>query len=246
MKRLLLLFFLIVFCVIVTGQKPESIRYKAIVHNIAGEVVSARTISVKFSIIEGNINDTAVYSERQIVMTDMNGLISLTIGNGNEKTGNFTSIDWAEEECFLKVEIDISGGTHYKDMGTTSILSIPVVADEKTEEQASVEVVEDELLVSRKYVGNFIDFRQTGPKDYNGPNLIWIKTSMEPVYGKISAYGKKCQFSVGDKLYIKRTYYSPGEVSGSWMYRIENDSSVYYRLTDFQHDRKVLIETWFK
>jgi hypothetical protein len=91
-----------------------------------------------------------------------------------------------------------------------------------------------------------VDYRQTGPDTYNGPNIIWVKTSMDEIFGKISAYGKKCKFLVGDKLYIKRTFLSPGGVSGYWVYRIENDSSVYYRVTDFQHDRKVFVETWFK
>jgi hypothetical protein len=246
MKILLSSFFPFVFCLIVAGQKPESIRYQVKVHNMAGEIVAAKEVSVKFTIIEGSFSDTAVYSERHKVTTDKNGLISLAIGNGDEKIGNFTSLDWAEEMYFLKVEIDISGGTNYKDFGTAQIISVPYAVYESTSEQVSTDVTEDELLVSRKYVGNYMEYRQTGPKDYNGPNLIWIKTNMESIYGKISAYGKKCKFSAGDRLFIKRTYYSPGEVSGSWGYIIENDSSVFYRLTDFQHDRKVTIENWFK
>jgi hypothetical protein len=249
MKRLLLLFIPTIFCHIVTGQEPESINYQAIIHNIAGEVVTAKVVSVKFSILAGNTYDTIIYSECHSATTNLIGLVSLTIGDGTDKTGNFTSIDWNADRYFLKVEIDVTGGTNYTDMGTLQILSVPYGLPEKTSKKASKKtslvVIEDELLVSRKYVGNFIDYRQTGPKTYNGPNLIWIKTSMEDTFGKISAYGKKCKFSVGDKLFIKRTYYSPGEVSGSWVYRIENDSSVYYRVTDFQHDHKVLVETWF-
>lgn len=246
MKRLLVSTFFIGFCLIITGQETGSIRYQAVVHNIAGEVVSAKAVSVRLSILAGNISDTAVYREKHNVTTSKNGLVSLVIGTGDEKTGNFTSIDWAEDRYFLKVEIDFSGGTDYTDLGTTQILTVQYAAEEKTSDQATEEVIEDELLVSRKYVGNFMEYRQTGPKDYNGPNLIWIKTSMEAIYGKISAYGKKCLFSAGDRLFLKRTYYSPGEVSGSWVYRIENDSSVFYRLTEFQHDRKIPVETWFK
>lgn len=104
---------------------------------------------------------------------------------------------------------------------------------------------ENEIFVTRKYIGEFMDFRHTGPDSYDGPNLIWIKTSMEKSYGKISAYSKKCEFSVGDRLYIKRAYYTPGGVSGYWVYQIENDSSVYYRASDFQYDKKVLVQSWF-
>jgi len=112
--------------------------------------------------------------------------------------------------------------------------------------KASSGIEEDELIITRKYVGVFMDYRHTGPENYDGPNIIWVKTSMEDVYGKISAYGKKCEFSQGDRLYLRRTFYSPGIVSGYWVYTLENDSSVSYRATDLQHDREVFIKTWFE
>ncbi|MGB8358756.1 MAG: hypothetical protein WCD55_09085 [Bacteroidales bacterium] len=112
--------------------------------------------------------------------------------------------------------------------------------------KASSGIAEDELIITRKYVGVFLDYRHTGPENYDGPNIIWVKTSMEDVYGKISAYGKKCDFSEGDRLYLRRTFYSPGIVSGYWVYTLENDSSVSYRATDLQHDREVFIKTWFE
>jgi len=34
--------------------------------------------------------------------------------------------------------------------------------------------------------------------------------------------------------------------SGYWIYQIENDSSTYYRLSEFQYDKKVYIETLFR
>jgi len=112
--------------------------------------------------------------------------------------------------------------------------------------KSSATIEEDELIITRKYVGEFIEHRQTGPENYDGPNMIWVKTTMEDVYGKISAYGRKCEFAEGDRLYLRRTFYSPGIVTGYWVYYIENDSSVSYRATDLQHDREVFIRTWFE
>ncbi|MDZ7633267.1 MAG: hypothetical protein U5L72_02015 [Bacteroidales bacterium] len=110
----------------------------------------------------------------------------------------------------------------------------------------SATIEEDELIITRKYVGDFVEHRQTGPENYDGPNMIWIKTSMEDEYGKISAYGRKCEFAAGDRLYLRRTFYSPGIVSGYWVYTVENDASVSYRATDLQHDRAVFIKAWFE
>ena len=126
------------------------------------------------------------------------------------------------------------------------LLVLVLSASCSTSKKASSVIQEDELIITRKYVGVFKEYRHTGPENYDGPNIIWIKTSMEDVYGKISAYGKKCEFSEGDRLYLRRVFYSPGIVSGYWVYNIENDASVSYRATDLQHDREVYIKNWFE
>ena len=105
---------------------------------------------------------------------------------------------------------------------------------------------EDELVVSRRYVGNFVDFRITMSEDIAGQNIIWIKTSFESRTGKISAVGKNCDFRKGERLYLRRTLYDPGIGAGYWIYYIENDSGVAYKATDYQHDRKITTEKMFQ
>jgi hypothetical protein len=105
---------------------------------------------------------------------------------------------------------------------------------------------EEELFRSRKYVGNFIEYRLSESKHFGDPNLIWIKTTMSATYGKISAYSKECRFPVGDRLYIRRIYMMPGGISGYWIYQIEsNDGSITYRLSDFQYDNKKQVQSLF-
>ena len=246
MKRHLLSFAIFVVCLLGISQEPESLNYQMIIHDESGKVVINQEVSVKISILIGSIDEAVIYSERHTVTTNQSGVVSLPIGEGTDKSGNFTSIDWTADKYFLKVELDTAGGTNYLEIGTTQILTVPYTKTSKKSNKAFKIIIEDKLFVSRKYVGKFVDYRQTGPSDSKGLNLIWIKTTLDKTFGKISALGKKCEFSVDDKLYIKRTYYSPGVVSGYWVYQIENDSSVYYRLTDFQHDHKVSVETWFK
>jgi hypothetical protein len=105
---------------------------------------------------------------------------------------------------------------------------------------------EDSLVLTRKYVGNFVEYRQHIPEKLGQPYLIWIKTTMDSTYGKISAFGERCDFKPGDRLYIKRNQVSPGPISTYWEYQIESDDKqVIYKLSEFQHDRKNLIGTWF-
>jgi len=246
MKRVLLPLLFIVNYLTVLGQGPESFEYHAIVRNPAGELVATKPVSIQFSILKGSISGEIIYSERHIVTTSQAGLISLSVGNGTEKEGDIKSLNWADDSYFLKVEIDAAGGTAFVDMGTTQMVIISEVMRPRRAKKETELLADDELFIIRKYVGRFLDYRHSGPDTYAGPNLIWIKTTMESTYGKISAYGKTCKFSAGDNLYLKRTLYSPGEISGYWIYQIENDSSIYYRASDFQHDKKVAIESWFQ
>ncbi len=105
---------------------------------------------------------------------------------------------------------------------------------------------EDSLVLTRKYVGNFVEYRQHIPEKLGQPYLIWIKTTMDSTYGKISAFGERCDFKPGDRLYIRRNQVSPGPISTYWEYQIESDDKqVVYKLSEFQHDRKNLIKSWF-
>lgn len=245
MKRFFLL--IIIGCLYKTliAQTPESFSYQTIVRNAAGEAVLSRTVNFRFSILMGDVSGIIVYSETHSVITDQNGMVTLAIGEGEDKTGNLTTIPWLSDKFFLKVEMDVRGGTNFIDIGTTQLLIVPRSSPAKRSKKPFIIIEEDGLMITRKYVGSFIEYRHTGFEINEGPNLIWIKTSMENTFGKISAYGRKCEFSAGDKLYLRRTYYTPGGISGYWTYQIENDSSIYYRLTDFQNDKKVFVESWF-
>lgn len=97
---------------------------------------------------------------------------------------------------------------------------------------------EKQIIITRRYIGNFIDFSHTGPQIIGGKDLIWIKTTVYSTFGKISAYGKKCDFKVGDKIYLKPTNTSQWEF-GNWEYQIENDSSVGYMVSEFRFERNV-------
>ena len=125
-------------------------------------------------------------------------------------------------------------------MKRLSYICLVLLASCATTQQLSIQ--EDKLLLTRKYVGNFMEYRQHIPEKLGEPNLIWIKTSLDSTYGKFSAYGQKCDFMVGDRLYIKDLIFRQKSI-GYWLYQIESDDNkAYYRLSDFQHDR----QDWYR
>ena len=104
---------------------------------------------------------------------------------------------------------------------------------------------EDELLYTRKYLGNFVESHHPPPNVTGGANLIWIKTTVFPAFGQLSVYGRNCEFSPGDQLYLRSRYSSEGSF-GNWEYFVENESAVSYRLSEFRHDDKVLVQALFR
>jgi hypothetical protein len=181
MKGLLLSLVVFGLCLRATGQEHETFNYQTIVHTPAGEVVAYRNVSFRISILSGNAFDTVVYSEKHLIETDQLGLASMNIGSGTDKTGIFPGVYWGADKYFLKVEMDIKGGTDYTDIGTTQILIMPYTLRPKNSQKISPNVTENQLLISRKYVGNFLDYRQTLAKTELGPNILWIKTDRKSV-----------------------------------------------------------------
>lgn len=113
-----------------------------------------------------------------------------------------------------------------------------------TSTKSTSDIEEDKLYVTRTYIGDYEDYRHTAPGTFGDPHLIWIKTTQDTTFGKISAYSRDCGFNPGDRLYLRRKYVTPG-VFGYWIYQIENDSLVFYRVCEYQNDRKVLVQSWY-
>jgi hypothetical protein len=105
-------------------------------------------------------------------------------------------------------------------------------------------VSEEGFSVTRRYIGNFVDYCHTGPEVFGGVNLIWIRTTVFSSFGKISVFGRECRFRPGDKIYLKRLYSTPGP-DGTWDYQIENDSSVVYKLSNYRYENNALVQALF-
>jgi hypothetical protein len=112
------------FCY-VNAQAPKSMNYQAIARNNAGAVVANQSVGLRFSIRDGSAGGTILYRETDTATTNQFGLFTTSIGAGVPVTGTFSAINWISGPKFLQVEIDISGGTSYIDMGTSQLLSVP-------------------------------------------------------------------------------------------------------------------------
>ena len=98
----------------------KGFNYKALVTDNNGNPLSSQQIDVRFTIIENAT--TSVYEETHTVTTDESGIFTANVGEGTVITGDFSTINW-ENEQYLKVEIN--SGSGYVDFGTTAFKYVP-------------------------------------------------------------------------------------------------------------------------
>lgn len=155
MKKIFFLNILLVCTAfILQAQVPEAISYQALARDAQGQILSNTNVSLQISIISGSVTGTSVYVERHNVTTNQFGMINLKIGTGTFVLGNFSQIDWSANQYFSKVEIDITNGTNFIEVGTSQILSVPYALHAKTAESADYNSL---INLPNLFSGNFND-----------------------------------------------------------------------------------------
>jgi hypothetical protein len=124
MKRIVLIISFL-YCVLATAQVPQGVSYQAIALNSSGYPVGNTLIGVRLSILDNSVSGTEIYKETHTTTTNDRGLYNLIIGQGTPVSGQFPLIDWGTNYKFLKVELDVAGGTNYVLAGTTQLWSVP-------------------------------------------------------------------------------------------------------------------------
>jgi hypothetical protein len=128
MKKITLLSTLcfLLFTVLVNAQKPpNAFNYSAVARNASGQPISNTAIGIQITILKTTPSGVSQYSENHFVNTDAFGLFNLVIGAGAVQSGSMTTIDWSNDNYYLKVGMDAAGSTNFLTMGTTQLLSVP-------------------------------------------------------------------------------------------------------------------------
>jgi hypothetical protein len=131
-KSLLFLAFSISTLFVLGQGSPNAFNYSAVARDGAGSLVTNQAIALQMSILQSTAVGSLVYQETHNVSTDDYGLFNLLIGSGAIQQGTFSSINWAGDSYYLKIEMDITGSTNYTNMGTTQFLSVPYAMHSKT------------------------------------------------------------------------------------------------------------------
>jgi hypothetical protein len=128
MKKITLLStlcFLLLTLVVNAQTPPNAFNYSAVARNAAGQPIATTTIGIQITILKTSPTGVSQYSENHFVNTDAFGLFNLVIGAGAVQSGSMATIDWSNDNYYLKVGMDATGGTNFLTMGTTQLLSVP-------------------------------------------------------------------------------------------------------------------------
>lgn len=143
MKKIYSIIAVTLLTVSVFAQAPQSMSYQAVIRDAGNALVTNQSVGMQISILQGSATGASIYVETQTPTSNINGLVSLEIGNGTPVSGAFNTINWASGPYFIKTETDPTGGTTYTITGTTQLMSVPYALHAKTAENVMNDLVDD-------------------------------------------------------------------------------------------------------
>lgn len=128
---------------ILFAQTPQAFKYQAVARDNNGSVIANQSVGFRISILQNSPSGTAVYSETHTIASNDFGLVNMDIGTGTVVSGIFANIDWGAASHFVKIEMDITGGSSYLLMGTSQLLSVPYALHAATANNVANDQVDD-------------------------------------------------------------------------------------------------------
>ena len=124
-RTIFIFFVLISLQIPVLAQAPQKMSYQAVVRDADNNLLKDKEIAMEIRIVQGDLNGIEVYVEKHIAFTNQFGLVSVQIGNGIEKIGVFSNIQWENGPYFILTNTDPEGGSDYSIKGHSELLSVP-------------------------------------------------------------------------------------------------------------------------
>ena len=109
MKKLTPLFILLLFSTFVSqlcAQDSKGFHYQAVARNNSGEVLANTSVNLRFQIKKSSPDGTLIYQEKHTPTTNTFGLIQSSIGKGQAESGDYSTINWGEDDYYLVVELN--------------------------------------------------------------------------------------------------------------------------------------------
>ena len=114
------------------AQTPEKVSYQAVIRNNNNELVTNSKVNLRIILRQDSPDGYIAYQENHQAMTNVNGLVSLQIGEGNKEVGEFSGIDWSQGTYFIETQLDVKNTQDFSVTGISEILSVPYALHAKS------------------------------------------------------------------------------------------------------------------
>jgi|694.fasta_scaffold16718_2 hypothetical protein len=111
------------------AQSNKAINFQAIARTTNGLIVANKEISIRLSLKNDTTSDIIEYQEIKSATTNVLGLFTILLGAEERgkivSIGDFTKINWTNNDKFLKIEIDPDGRLVFENLGIQKINYVP-------------------------------------------------------------------------------------------------------------------------
>jgi len=125
LSSVLFLIISLLFIDVAIGQTPQKMSYQAVIRDAEDNLMRNAQIGIQITLLQESPDGAAIFIEAHQAETNVNGLLSLVIGEGDAVAGDLGAIDWSTGPYYIETGIDLNGGTDYSIYGTSELLSVP-------------------------------------------------------------------------------------------------------------------------
>lgn len=100
-------------------------RYQILLKGTNGGPLNTDSVRLRLSVLMGDTNGIAVYSEYHQLASGTSGIMNMSIGEGIPLTGNYQSIEWGKNDHYLKTEVDTALNGNYSLLMISRFLAVP-------------------------------------------------------------------------------------------------------------------------
>ena len=181
MKHFILIIAALFSAIICSAQVPQGFSFQSLVLDDNSAPIRDQVIGVQIQILDESASGTILYSESHRPMTNSNGLYTIEIGNGDRISGGFENIDWLSGSKYVALSHDVSGGSDYRLVGSSQLLSVPYALASGTSFVAP-KIYASTVRISPRE----IDVSQPDRTELFSYQYEWIQGEPEDVYVEYS------------------------------------------------------------
>ena len=124
MKNIINILLIITTSTFTLFSQPDYINFQSVIRDKDNKLVIDKSVALRISLLKNSDVGSILYREAHHIATNSNGIATIQIGSGNNDIGNYLDIEWAKDNVYVKVEMNIDN-SGYIVVGTTQLLAVP-------------------------------------------------------------------------------------------------------------------------